>query len=51
MDLLDAIATMLDFRYEIFLVPDGQFGDKDKDGKWNGLVGQLLQGVSECARV
>ena len=45
-DLLKAVAEMLSFNYEIYLVPDGQFGDQVPSGKWNGLVGELLQGVS-----
>ena len=45
-DLLKATAAMLGFQYQIYLVPDGQFGDKNPDGSWNGLVGELMNGVS-----
>lgn len=45
-DLLREVAEMLDFRYEIYLVPDGKFGNKRPDGTWNGLVQQLMDGVS-----
>lgn len=46
-DLLKEIADMLDFRYNIYLVNDGKFGSKDeKTGEWNGIIGELLAGVS-----
>ena len=45
-DLLQLIADQLDFKYTIYLVPDGQYGDEQPDGTWNGLVGQLTNGVS-----
>ena len=35
-DLMDKIADMLDFEYEMYLVPDGT---------WNGLVDEVINGV------
>jgi len=34
--------------YEIRLVPDGVYGEKNKDGTWNGMVGELTNRVSAC---
>lgn len=47
MDLIDAIAQQLGFKYEFRLAPDGKYGNFDKKTQqWNGLVKQLLDGVS-----
>lgn len=43
-DLIDEVARMLDFEYEIYLVNDGKFGSKLKNGEWNGMIGELLAG-------
>lgn len=44
-DLIDYIAKMLNFRYDIYLAPDGLYGGKAVGGGYNGLVGQLTKGV------
>ncbi|KAJ1521640.1 hypothetical protein ONE63_003287 [Megalurothrips usitatus] len=41
LDLIDAIAEKLKFRYEFYLVQDGQYGSL-KNGMWNGLIKDLL---------
>lgn len=47
MDLIDAIAKLLNFKYEFQLTPDGKYGAYNKITKqWDGLVRQLLDGVS-----
>ena len=40
------MADILGFQYEIYVVEDGQMGSEQYDGSWNGLVGELLYGVS-----
>lgn len=45
-DLIREVATMLHFDYEVYLVHDGNFGTKRPDGSWNGMIGELLEGVS-----
>ena len=46
-DLLERISKELDFEYELYLVPDGKYGDKDSDDKsWNGMVREIVNGVS-----
>lgn len=48
-DLLDAIASLVGFKYNISLVPDGKYGVYDyKTGEWNGMVRQLIDKVREC---
>ena len=46
MDLLAALAERLHFEYDLYLVPDGQFGSQQEDGLWNGLVNEIVSGVS-----
>ena len=45
-DLIAEVAGMLDFDYDIYLVHDGNFGSKQGDSNWNGMIGELLAGVS-----
>lgn len=46
-DLIDAIAKDLKFKYEIYLVKDNNYGNLDKKtNEWNGLVKELLDRVS-----
>ncbi|XP_044735495.1 ionotropic receptor 25a-like [Chrysoperla carnea] len=41
-DLIDKIAEILRFDYEIYTHPDGKFGNMDNDGNWNGIVRELI---------
>ncbi|XP_060526726.1 ionotropic receptor 25a isoform X2 [Cylas formicarius] len=41
-DLIDEIADILHFDYEIEAVSDGLFGNMDENGKWNGIVKDLM---------
>ncbi len=48
-DFIDALVPVLGFQYEIHLVHDGNYGiEVDVNGTkvWNGLVGELINGVS-----
>ena len=45
-DLLEAVAGMLDFRYQLYMVPDGQFGSRKADGSWTGMVREIISAVS-----
>ena len=45
-DLLDEISKRVGFKYQIYLVPDGKFGSKNQDGSWNGMIKELMIGVS-----
>ena len=44
--LLQKVAEMVGFDYDIHLVYDGKYGTKQADGSWNGMIGELLSGVS-----
>ncbi|XP_044735980.1 ionotropic receptor 25a-like isoform X2 [Chrysoperla carnea] len=41
-DLIDKIAEILRFDYEIYTAPDGKFGNMDEGGYWNGVVRELM---------
>ena len=46
-DLLEAISKVANFRYEIYEPRDEKYGSRDKKtGKWNGMVNELIHGVS-----
>ena len=45
-DLIAEVAAMLEFEYDIYLVHDGKFGSKMDDGNWDGMIGELLSGVT-----
>lgn len=40
--LLDEIANILKFDYEIFETTDGKFGNMNEQGEWNGVVRKLM---------
>lgn len=40
-DVLDALAKTLGFRYEIYQVADGKYGSPQPNGSWDGLIGEL----------
>lgn len=44
-DMTTEIAKRLDFRYELYLSPDGNYGSKDDTGEWNGMIRELIVGV------
>lgn len=41
-DLINEIATIVNFDYEIREVEDGKFGNMDENGEWNGVVRKLI---------
>ncbi|KAJ8298398.1 hypothetical protein KUTeg_024929 [Tegillarca granosa] len=41
-DLIAEVAKMLDFDYDIYIVEDGMFGNKQENGEWNGMGWTLL---------
>lgn len=43
-DLIELVAKKLKFDYEIYLVHDGNFGSRQPNGEWNGMIGELLAG-------
>lgn len=47
-DLMDKLSEILGFTYTLRLVEDEKFGGQDEDGNWMGLVGDLVNRVSNC---
>lgn len=45
-DLIGALATLCKFNYTFYISPDRKYGSRQPDGKWNGMVGELIQRVS-----
>lgn len=45
-DLLSAVSKKLDFKYDVHLVKDGRYGQNDDSGNWNGMIGEVVRGVS-----
>ena len=45
MDLLNELSRILKFTYDIYLIADGMYGAVAKNGTWNGMVGELVNGV------
>ncbi|GFY47315.1 uncharacterized protein TNIN_88921 [Trichonephila inaurata madagascariensis] len=47
--LLNCLAEKLNFEYELILSPDNQWGSRNKNGTWNGIVGLVQSGKAEFA--
>ena len=45
-DVLDALAKILGFKYDIYQVSDGKYGSVLPNGSWNGMIGELIAKVS-----
>ena len=45
-ELTQKLAEIMKFDYEFVFPKDGKYGAREKDGSWNGLVGDLASGVS-----
>ena len=43
---MDKLSEVLGFSYRISIVEDGRYGGQDEDGNWMGLVGDLVNHVS-----
>ena len=48
-DLLQELSYIIQFDYSIHPVQDASFGHRRLDGSWDGMVGQLIDGVSLLA--
>lgn len=45
MDYLQKLSELMNFDYEIVVPENGTFGEKDSEGRWNGVIGDLVSGV------
>jgi len=50
-DLLQELSYIIHFKYHIQPVHDASFGHRRLDGTWDGIVGQLIDGVSHSSPV
>lgn len=41
-DVLDALAKVLGFKYEMYQVADAKYGSQQANGSWNGMIGELI---------
>lgn len=48
-DLLSEVAKKVGFKYKVQLVKDGVYGRQEESGNWNGMVGEVVRGVSSKA--
>lgn len=44
-DLLKLLKKDLNFTYELYLVENKKVGSADKNGNWNGMIGDLVTGI------
>ena len=44
-DLLNEIAHKLNFQFELYKSPDGNYGSRTENGSWNGMIKELIEGV------
>ncbi|XP_076458166.1 glutamate receptor ionotropic, kainate 5-like [Babylonia areolata] len=49
MVLLEEMARVLNFTYELVEPSDGQYGSPEENGTWNGMVGMLVRGEIDMA--
>ncbi|XP_052777866.1 glutamate receptor ionotropic, NMDA 3A-like [Mya arenaria] len=47
-DLLNRLASDLDFDYELYIVSDTTYG-KEVNGSWNGMIRELMSGTAHMA--
>lgn len=45
-DLLHAMSEMINFKYEFHIVGDKMYGTTDKNNEWDGMIREILDGVS-----
>lgn len=49
-DVLDALAKILGFKYDIYQVADSKYGSQLSNGSWNGMISELINKVSTSAQ-
>ena len=45
--MLDKIAKLAGFDYEMYISPDSMYGAQRDDGVWTGMIGEVVRRVSE----
>ena len=46
-DLMNEVSSRMGFQFELYVVHDGNFGVLMDNGEWNGIIGEILAGVSD----
>jgi ionotropic glutamate receptor len=46
-DLLEELKNLMNFDYELYVAPDGQYGRMNEQSEWNGMVKELMEKVLE----
>jgi len=49
-DLLERLSTKARFTYIINLVGDGLYGRRDENGRWNGMIREVMESVSNTVQ-
>lgn len=50
-DLISELAIQCKFNYSFYISPDRKYGARQPDGKWNGMVGELISRRADIAVV
>jgi hypothetical protein len=50
-DLINQLAEMYKFNFTIYKVADNKYGTPNEKGEWNGLVGDLINGVNKNSKL
>lgn len=45
-DLIDEVSKILRFQYTLKLADDRAYGKRNERGEWNGMIRELIDGVS-----
>uniref|UniRef100_A0A3Q3W7P4 Glutamate receptor n=1 Tax=Mola mola TaxID=94237 RepID=A0A3Q3W7P4_MOLML len=48
-DVLDALAKILGFKYNMYQVGDGKYGSALPNGSWSGMIGELISKQADLA--
>ncbi|KAG2462286.1 GRID1 protein, partial [Polypterus senegalus] len=48
-DVLDALAKNLGFKYDIYQASDSKYGIQLQNGSWNGMIGELINKRADLA--
>ena len=50
-DLLQIIHDETGIEFNVFTVEDGKYGQRDQQGNWNGMIGELTRRVRNTTEV
>jgi ABC-type amino acid transport substrate-binding protein len=50
-EIIDKLAILIGFNYTFELQEDNVYGDKQSDGTWSGMIGQIMNDQADLAIV